>query len=144
MTIIKQSALMTGFLLLLSAATCRAELVVIGHPSIEAGTLNKSRILNLWLGRINKLPNGEEPRIVDQAIGAPARNSFYSKVCKKTAKQLKAYWAKKSFTRTGSPPAIVAGDAAVLEWVKSNPGGLGYVERSSVNGSVKIIMSVDG
>lgn len=139
----KPLILVSCFLLSLSSIPCHADLVVIGNASSNFNSLTQSKILNYWLGRIKKLPNGEIASIVDQEKDSSARNIFYKKVVKKNTQQLKAYWAKKSFTRKGYPPQEVANDKAVVDWVSSHGGGLGYVDETAVNNSVKILYKLD-
>ncbi len=139
----KALILSSCFILTLTAMNSQAGLVVIGNTSLDFSTLSQGKILNLWLGRIKKLPNGKPPSIIDQAQGTSSRDIFYRKIVKKNESQLKAYWTKKSFTRKGRPPKTVANDKSVIEWVSSHKEGLGYINEESANSSVKILLKID-
>jgi hypothetical protein len=56
-----------------------------------------------------------------------AQPAFLEKVLKMNAIKYAATWAKKSFRDGVTPPAAVANDSAVLEFVRLTPGGCGYL-----------------
>ena len=61
---------------------------------------------------------------VDNAALQPV---FLDKVLKMAAVKYTTTWAKKSFRDGVNPPAVLANDAAVLEFIKRTPGGCGYL-----------------
>ena len=60
---------------------------------------------------------------VDNVAAQPA---FLEKVLKMNDAKYAVTWAKKSFRDGISPPAALANDAAVLEFIRRTPGGCGY------------------
>lgn len=58
----------------------------------------------------------------------------------KSANQLKAYWSKLVFTRKGNPPKEVKTDQEVITLVSANPDLIGYVDVSSVNDSIRVVL----
>ena len=56
---------------------------------------------------------------------------------------MKAYWSKLVFTGKGTPPAELANEAAVLSHVAANPDAIGYVDAASVDGSVKVVLTIE-
>jgi hypothetical protein len=62
---------------------------------------------------------------VDNVAAQPA---FLEKVLKMNGIKYATTWAKKSFRDGVNPPAAMANDAAVLDFVRRTPGGCGYVE----------------
>ncbi len=125
--------------LLLTCLSCCADVVVIGNKAIATDSLSARQISDLWLGKSKFIPGGGKPIVVDQASGTPVHNDFYKNIVKKNGSQLKAYWAKVVFSGKRLPPMVLVNDAAVIEWVASTPGGLGYVDSASVNGTVKVL-----
>lgn len=65
----------------------------------------------------------------------------YAKVVHKTSTQLAAYWAKIIFTGDGRPPEILGSNAAVRKAVADNPNAIGYIDKSAVNKSVRVILA---
>ncbi len=125
--------------LLLSCLSCFADVVVIGNKAIVADSLTAKQISDLWLGKSKFIPAGGKPAVVDQPSGTSVHNDFYKNIVKKNGSQLKAYWAKVVFSGKRLPPTALVNDAAVIEWVASTPGGLGYVDSASVNETVKVL-----
>lgn len=56
-----------------------------------------------------------------------AEPDFLDKVLRMSASRYATAWAKKSFRDGINPPAALANDAAVLEFVKRTSGGCGYL-----------------
>lgn len=119
----------------------QAEVAVIGNKNITVDSLTLKQAKKLWLGKLKKLPGAGKVTVVDQSVGNAAQVEFYRKVVKKKANQLKAYWAKVTFTGKAFPPEKLPDDAAVLEWVANTPSALGYVDSAAVNGSVKLLLT---
>jgi len=79
---------------------------------------------------------------VDQNEGSAIRDSFYQKVAKKDAGQMKAYWSKMIFSGKAIPPVASSNDATVKTWVVNNPKGVGYIDSSAVDDTVKVLLTV--
>ena len=61
---------------------------------------------------------------------------------KKTPSQVEAIWAKASFSGKGSPPKEFANDAAIKKAVAAEPTALAYIDKASVDSSVKVLLTV--
>ncbi|MES2317292.1 MAG: phosphate ABC transporter substrate-binding protein [Pseudomonadota bacterium] len=134
-------------LLLLTAAachssTCAAELVVIVSSKSPVTALRPDQVADIFLGQIARFPGGAEVVALDQRIGSPERDEFYSKVASKTPPLVKAYWTKMIFTGRGQPPREVAGSAAIRKMVADNPSLIGYIDKSALDASVKAVLLV--
>jgi ABC-type phosphate transport system substrate-binding protein len=134
-----------GLLLFLAmsvfAGNVHADVVVIVSSRSEIRSLTAEQIAKIFLGKVNAFPNGVETVPVDQVEGSAIRDEFYSKVVHKSSSQLTAYWAKVIFTGDGHPPAILDGSLVVRKAVAKNPNAIGYVDKSAVDRSVRIILT---
>ncbi len=140
---IKKWVLLRTVLILLVALVpiaSQADVVVIGNKSISVDSITAKQAKKLWLGKLKKL-GGIKITVVDQTAGSPVFETFYTAVVKKNPSQLKAYWAKVSFTGKAFPPKQLKDDAAIIKWVASNPGALGYVNSSAINDTVKSLLT---
>lgn len=57
--------------------------------------------------------------------------------------QVKALWSRLVFSGKGQPPKELADSASVKKAVAADPKVVGYIEKSAVDGSVKVLFSVD-
>jgi ABC-type phosphate transport system substrate-binding protein len=78
---------------------------------------------------------------IDQAEGSAVRDEFYAKVAGKTASQVKAHWAKIIFTGRGHPPDEAPNSVQVKTLVGKSPNAIGYIEKSMVDATVKVVFS---
>lgn len=133
------TALLTG---LLAAGSASAELVVIvskGGPD----SMTKEQVADVFLGKAASLPGGASAAPHDQADSSALRDEFYTKLTGKSAAQAKAYWSKLAFTGKGTPPPEAPNSAAVKKAVAGAPGGIGYIEKAAVDGTVKVVLTVN-
>lgn len=116
-----------------------AEVLVVTGANSPSITVSRNLVSDLFTGKVAFLPGGATAVPVDQPESNPLREEFYSKVSNKSVAQVKACWAKLYFTGRGVPPREGAGSDDVKKMVNSMPGAIGYIERASLDGSVKII-----
>ncbi len=117
---------------------CFAEVSVVVNTG-NGSSVSDKEISRLFLGKLKKFSGGESATPINSKTGTSARTKFESKVLKKSASQIKAYWSKRVFSGKGKPPKEVENDAAVLAFVASNAGAIGYIDSASVNDTVKVI-----
>ena len=120
--------------LVLSAAVANAEVVVIVSAKSSASTMTADDIANIYLGKSSSM------KPVDNAT--PVRSQFYTKVAGKDEAQVKAIWSKLVFTGKATPPKELASNADVVKAVAADPNAIGYVDKSAVDGSVKVVYEV--
>lgn len=126
--------LMTGIVL-----PVHADVVVIVNPG-NAASLSADDVQRLFLGKLKSFPGGGEATPVNQKEGQPSREQFNQTILNKSESQLKAYWSQLVFTGKGTPPKELDNDDAIKAFVASTPAGIGYIDASKVDGSVKVIL----
>jgi ABC-type phosphate transport system substrate-binding protein len=127
--------------MLISSASF-AEIAIIVNNSVSVPSISLDQAANIFLGKVNELPGGIRMVPIDQEDKQKAYAEFYSKVVKKDAAQLNAYWSRLIFTGKGEPPKKMADNTDVLALVAANPNIIGYVDASAVNSSVKVLLKV--
>ena len=123
-------------------ATAQADLVVIAHPSNAESQVSLDTVRDIYLGKMTTFPGGGKLAAVDQKDGSPAKADFQAKVLRMNADQVKTYWSKLIFSGQGTPPRVMGNNAEVRGWVASNPNGIGYIDKASVDGSVKVLLTI--
>jgi hypothetical protein len=120
---------MVSLVLLVASSTAMAadELYVVCHEGVA---LDAADVRDVFLGEKQFL-NATRLIPVDNLAAQPA---FLNKVLRMDAVRYTNSWVKKSFRYGINPPAAMANDAAVLEFIKHTPGGCGYVNTAPQSG----------
>lgn len=128
--------------LLLTAAICAigapalaAEIVVIVNPKNPATRMFSEQAGQFFLGKSTLFTPIEH-------VDGPLRTEFYKKVLDKDTTQVKAIWSKLVFTGKASAPKELASSAEVKKAVAADPSAIGYIEKSQVDDTVKVILTV--
>lgn len=134
--------LMTLSLSLLLGGQAAAQVVVIVNPKASVATLTADQVATLYLGKAASLPGGIA-QAVDLPDSQPLREQFYSKATGKNGAQVKAIWARLAFSGKATPPKELASTADVKKHVAANADAIGYIDKGSVDGSVKAVLTLD-
>lgn len=126
----------------LCAASANAEVVVIVNPKNPAASLSSEQVAALFLGNVSTFPDGNSATLADLPESADARSKFYEKATGRSAAQVKATWARITFTGKGTPPKELKSDADVKAFVANDPKAIGYIDASAVDGSVKAVLKL--
>lgn len=113
-----------------------AEIVVIVSKQNPATRMFSEQASQFFLGKSSLFTP------VDQADGSAIRNEFYKKVADKDAAQVKALWSKLVFTGKATPPKEYASSADVKKAVAADPKAIGYIDKSAVDDTVKVILTL--
>ena len=103
-------------------------------------SLTAEQTTKIFLGKVVTFPNGQAAVPIDQPEGTAVRDEFYARVAHKNPSQLTAYWAKVIFTGDGRPPNLLADSEAVRKAISRNPNAIGYIEKSAVNRSLRVVL----
>lgn len=120
----------------LSALPAQAETVVIVSQKNPATRMFAEQASQFFLGKSNMFTP------IDQAEGSHIRNDFYQKLTEKDAAQVKAIWSKLVFTGKATPPKEYKSSAEVKKAVADDPKAIGYIDKSAVDDSVKVILTL--
>jgi ABC-type phosphate transport system substrate-binding protein len=130
-----------GFALILCTGQAVAEVVAVVSAQSPVTTLSKNQVVDIFLGRMSRFPGGEQAVPIDQEEGSAARDEFYARFAELSPAQVKAHWSKIIFTGRGLPPNTVSNSIEVKKAVVKNPNAIGYIERSLVDHSVKLLLT---
>jgi ABC-type phosphate transport system substrate-binding protein len=122
----------------LAAPLLAEEVVVVVSATSTISELSESEIADIYLGRLGRLGKTVVTPL-DQPEGSAARNEFYREFTGKSPAQVKALWSKLIFTGRGRPPRTLANDREVLQALRDNPDAIGYMRRSSVDSTARIL-----
>jgi ABC-type phosphate transport system substrate-binding protein len=104
--------------------------------------MKRADVSRLFLRKLTTWPDGREVQAIDQERVSPARQAFSKAVHQKDADAISSYWQVLVFSGRDVPPRIGRTDAEVLEFVKANPGAVGYVSEGAALAGVKTLTVV--
>jgi hypothetical protein len=124
----------------LSIGVVSADVVAVVSSKSSISTLSKNQVMELFLGKRTRFPDGSFALPIDQAEGSIARDEFYSRFAAMSSAQVKAYWSKIIFTGRGQPPKAVANGVEAKKLVIADLSAISYIDRSLVDNDVKVVL----
>lgn len=121
--------------------SAHAELVVIVGVNSSVTRLTREQIVNIFMGRYRKLPDGADARPLDLGGESPERREFYQRLLDKSLAEINAYWARLVFSGKTVPPLALSGPEQVLQRVSQDPAAIGYVQRYSLDDRARVVFS---
>jgi len=116
-----------------------ADYQVIVHSTNPTDSLTREQLGKMFLKKIPKWDTGTPVLPVDQLPNSSTRAAFTKIVHGKAVSAVASYWQQQIFAGRDVPPAEKAGDAAILAFVKANPGAIGYVSGEATIDGVKVL-----
>lgn len=127
------------FGILLAAPIRAGGLLVIASPQVPVDTVSMSDMAAIytlkriyWANNIPVVP-------VNRETNSPAREKFSEAVFNLSPPELAEYWNQLRF-KGKLPPLVQTSDQAVLGFVRSVPGAIGYIDASQPATGVKVLM----
>lgn len=110
------------------------EIAVIVNPAYDASTLDKNEVRRIYMGQSTMLKPYDLPET------SRARNQFYKTTTGRNFRQIKALWAKLVFSGRARAPEELISEKALKRVIASDQNGIGYIENSKVDDTVKVVM----
>jgi ABC-type phosphate transport system substrate-binding protein len=117
---------------LMLVGVAQADVVVIGN--LSAPTMSKEEVAQFFLGKSQAM------KPMDRSSSEPIKAQFYQKLSGQDLSQVQATWSRLVFTGKASPPKQLSDAAAVKKAVAADPKAIGYIEKSEVDSTVKVIL----
>lgn len=123
------------------AADVPARIAVIVHPSRPA-ELSPDILAQIYLRRKRFWDDGVPIVPLNLAAGTALRERFSQRVLGQREERLAEYWNRQYFYGI-LPPSTLASTAAMVRYVASDPNALGYVPADEVDGSVRVVLTLE-
>jgi hypothetical protein len=129
-------------ILALSLASVRAdELFVIAGPTTPVSSLTAKQVENIFLRKSLLGKNGLNWIPLNLAVENPIRRAFSEASLKRRPEALEAYWNEQYFNGI-TPPHVLASEEAVLRFVASTRGAIGYILPCHLDERVQVIFKL--
>jgi len=100
---------------------------IIVHPDSDITSVSRTELSKIFLGKLRTWADHTPAVPIDQVPGSRAREDFTRWVHDRSVVNVEVYWKRQIFSGRGVPPPEVTGTAAVIEFVRTHPGAVGYV-----------------
>jgi ABC-type phosphate transport system substrate-binding protein len=118
--------------------------VVVVNDANPKSSIATADVARLFTKTVKRWDDGRPVEPIDQSFESPIRAQFSRAILGKTAGQVQEFWLRETYSGHEIPPPVRGTDAAVLEFVRANPGAVGYVSAGiSLPSGVKV-MTVTG
>ena len=111
----------------LTAEHPRSTYVLIANPASRVSKIDRKFLAEVFLRRATRWPDETPIRPVDLGPDAPARARFSQEILSRSVASMRSYWQQRIFSGQSLPPPELADDEAVVSFVVSHPGAIGYV-----------------
>lgn len=122
--------------LIASTGSAVAGIVVIVNKANT--TASKEMISKLYTGATKSWSDGAQAKLIDLSDESK-REAFYQEYTGRNAGAIKSAWARIVFSGRGVPPKVLDSDAEVISEVAKDKNAVGYVDQSSLDGSVRVV-----
>jgi ABC-type phosphate transport system substrate-binding protein len=115
--------------------------VVIVHPS-RADRVGLGQVRRIYLRQRRFWQDGEPILPVNREYGSATRRAFERIVFADLKVPLSRYWNEQYFLGV-LPPATLASDLAVRQYVAARPNAIGYIDARNLDDSVRVLLRVE-
>jgi ABC-type phosphate transport system substrate-binding protein len=112
---------------------------VIVNSSTDISSLSKREVSRLFLKKVKTWDNDLKVSPVDLSSKDEARQMFSKEIHGKSVSAIEAYWQQRVFSGRDVPPPERSSDASVVDFVRHNPGAIGYVSETADVRGVRVI-----
>jgi hypothetical protein len=131
--------ILTASYLTVSGFVHAFDLVVVTHPNNGIEKMSKDDVINIYMGRYRKMPNGVTAMPLDLKNPLGEKEKFYRIMVGKELAEINSYWARLMFSGQGSPPLQAENMDEVMELIKNNKGALAYMDKKKVDKRVRVV-----
>ena len=113
---------------------------IVVSASNPLSTLDARDVSRMFRKDITRWPDGSPVTPVDQKPDSPTRLAFSASVHGRSPALIAEFWRQQIFSGRSVPPAEKSTDAEVLDFIRANPGSIGYVSgQTAIGPDVKVI-----
>ncbi len=123
---------------LATPAAAEESFKVVVNASNGVSSLTRQQVSQLFLKKTTRWPSGQTVQVVEPS-NERVRLSFCKEVHGKSLAAVRAYWNQLIFAGREVPPIEKSDDDAVVSFVRSTPGGIGFVSVEAGTQGVKVV-----
>lgn len=118
-------------------------IAVVVSDNSQIPVLSKKEVIDIFMGRFDRLESGILVNPVDYPNGVALRAAFYRNLVGKSEQQISAYWSRLLFSGRAKPPLIAKSIEASLDKIRSDPTVIAYIPLTDVSEEMKIVLVLE-
>lgn len=127
-----------------SASADSPEIAVIVHKSNGVPPMNRAQLGAIFKAKSTQFTGGGRADPVNLAPDDAVRQEFDLAVLGMTPDEVERYWLDSKIRSGVGSPRKLSGPDAVIRFVAGDETGIGYVESSDANDSVRVVARIRG
>ncbi len=116
-------------------------LLIIASPLVPESSISTKELSDIYIMKKQNWSDGVKIVPVNREVTSREREAFSSKVFHLSPQQMADYWNRLRF-QGKLPPSVQPSDQAVLNFVRTIPGAIGYVSMRTLPKDVKVLMEL--
>jgi ABC-type phosphate transport system substrate-binding protein len=112
---------------------------VIVNAANAASAIDRRFLMEVFLKKSTRWPDGGTVRPVDQGADSPTRQRFSDEILGRSVPAVKSYWQQALFAGRDLPPPELDSDDEVVRFVQRFAGAIGYVSAAANVDRVKVL-----
>jgi hypothetical protein len=129
--------LLVALTLVASDVRAAGGVVVIGDARLAR--LDAPTLERIYLGRVIEV-DGIPVTAVNANSGSAVRARFLQAFVKRDDDSYVGYWNVRRYSGLGAPPRELSSSAEIINFVKSTPGAIGYIDEADVPPGVNVLL----
>jgi len=113
--------------------------IIVSQTTFIKDTLSTEELANIYRRKKLFWEDGVPIVPLNLPVTYSLRRSFSHTVLGEMPEEMDAYWSTQYFHGI-SPPYVLASEQAVVEFVVTTPGAIGYVSATAINSHVHVLL----
>lgn len=110
---------------------------IIANERNPASAASREFLADVFLKRAGRWDSSQSAFPVDQRSDSRVRRAFSLSVLKRPVSAVRSYWTQRIFSGRDVPPPELGSDDAVIRFVASHPGAVGYISTGPIPAGTK-------
>ncbi len=119
-------------------ATAQSFKVIVNEANATE-TISKKELSEIFLKTKVKWDDGSSIQPVDLNAQSETREAFSQEIHGRGVGAIRNHWQQAAFSGAGTAPLERSSDAEVIDFVKANPGAVGYISEGTEASGVKVL-----
>ena len=114
------------------------EILIVTHRATPVSEISREQLRDIFTGVRTRFGDGSRALPV-LLKGGPVHEVFLSRIVGDNPDEFRVRWRRAVFTGQGAMPKEFQSEAALLDYVATTPGAIGYVSRVPEPTAVKVL-----